>query len=398
MSRPPRPRTAWTELAKSVLWIPLYALPFGAFFSLLGGGRWRDFPAYYEVSAIFSASILLTLWVGEWFLEPRMLPRPAEGRRPVPPIIAFHGSLAIVGSVVGALIVRATLVPAFLGSGRGIVVFLVFTLLFCALFMGLAMASRFYRDSIERARAEGEMNQARRIQRSFLITQFPTRPRLEVHALNLSSRQVSGDFYDVVPARDDAFLVAIADVAGKGVPAALLSSMLQASLRTQAHSIPSVAAIMGNINRMVYRSTTVQQFATFFLARIDERRMRLAFTNAGHNFPLVFRRGGERVTLERGGTVVGVLENAAFEEGELELCAGDRVVMYTDGVSEAANVTGELFGEERLIALIDALPADLPARDVVDRILEGVRAFLDGVEAGDDITVMVLRVLDAPAV
>jgi sigma-B regulation protein RsbU (phosphoserine phosphatase) len=174
--------------------------------------------------------------------------------------------------------------------------------------------------------------------------------------------------------------------------------MLQASLRTQAHSIPSVAAIMGNINRMVYRSTTVQQFATFFLARVDERRMRLAFTNAGHNFPLVFRRGGERVTLERGGTVVGVLEDAAFEEGEMDLRAGDRVVMYTDGVSEAANAAGELFGEERLIALIDALPADLPARDVVDRILGGVRAFLDGVEAGDDITVMVLRVLDAPAV
>jgi sigma-B regulation protein RsbU (phosphoserine phosphatase) len=316
----------------------------------------------------------------------------------VPQIIAFHGSLAIAGSIIGALIVRATLVPAFLGSGRGVIIFLVFTLLFCALFMGLALASRFYRDSIERARAEGELNQARRIQRSFLITQFPTLPRLEVHALNLSSRQVSGDFYDVVPASDDAFLVAIADVAGKGVPAALLSSMLQASLRTQAHSIPSVAAIMGNINRMVYRSTTVQQFATFFLARVDERRMRLAFTNAGHNFPLVFRRGGERVTLERGGTVVGVLEDAAFDEGEMDLRAGDRVVMYTDGVSEAANAAGELFGEERLIALIDALPADLPARDVVDRILGGVRAFLDGVEAGDDITVMVLRVLDAPAI
>ena len=119
---------------------------------------------------------------------------------------------------------------------------------------------------------------------------------------------MSGDFYDVVVAGEDSYLLAIADVAGKGVPAALLSSMLQASLRTQAMTSSGVGDVLSNINTLVYRSTAVQQFATFFLARIEERTMRMAFSNAGHNFPVVFRRGGERVMLERGGTVVGGLE------------------------------------------------------------------------------------------
>jgi sigma-B regulation protein RsbU (phosphoserine phosphatase) len=189
------------------------------------------------------------------------------------------------------------------------------------------------------------------------------------------------------------FLLAIADVAGKGVPAALLSSMLQASLRTQAHQVPSAAAILGNINTLVYRSTSVHQFATFFLARVEEDRMRLAYSNAGHNYPIVFRQDGRIETLEKGGTVVGILESAAFEEEEIALQPGDRLVFYTDGISEAANAKGELFGEDRLCRLVTGLPADLTARETTERILDDVRGFLDGVEAGDDMTVMVLRVL-----
>jgi serine phosphatase RsbU (regulator of sigma subunit) len=92
--------------------------------------------------------------------------------------------------------------------------------------------------------------------------------------------------------------------------------------------------------------------------------------------------------------VVGILESAAFEEAEIALQPGDRVVFYTDGISEAANARGELFGEERLCSLVAGLPSDLPARETTERILEGVRGFLDGVEAGDDMTLMVLRVLE----
>src|SRR6185369_2760707 len=134
--------------------------------------------------------------------------------------------------------------------------------------------------------ADQELTLARRIQRSFLLESFPQRPRLEVHATNISSREVSGDFYDVVPVADNGLLLAVADVSGNGVPAALLSSMLQASVRTQAGATPSVSAMMGRINSLACQRTATGQFATFFLAWIDERTMRLHYTNAGHNQPI----------------------------------------------------------------------------------------------------------------
>ena len=235
---------------------------------------------------------------------------------------------------------------------------------------------------------------ARRIQHSFLPSEFPDLKRLEFFALNVPSRQVSGDFYDVVPAADGTHLLAIADVAGKGVPAALLSSMLQASLRTQAGDPRTVAETLGRINALVYRSTTVSQFATFFLARVEERTLRLSYANAGHNVPVIFGAGGSRRMLDRGGTVVGILESATYEEETVELAPGDRVVLYTDGISEAANAAGEMFGEDRLYQTVERLPRDLDARGMARGILDAVGKFLDGVEPGDDMTVMVLRVLE----
>jgi sigma-B regulation protein RsbU (phosphoserine phosphatase) len=296
---------------------------------------------------------------------------------------------------VAAFLIHFTIMPGFLGSARQVATLAMFCILFSALGILVAWAAVFYRRAIDRAKSEEELTVARRIQRSFLLSHFPAMPRLEVHALNVSSRQVSGDFYDVVSAGDSAFLLAIADVAGKGVPAALLSSMLQASLRTQANTPATVSAILSNINSLVYRSTEVHQFATFFLARIEEDRLRMSYSNAGHNHPLVFRRDGACLPLDRGGTVVGIMEGTRFDEDEVELRPGDRVIFYTDGISEAANPGGELFGEERLCQLVSGLPEDLSARETTERIMEGVRGFLDGTDAGDDMTLMVLRVLDS---
>lgn len=249
------------------------------------------------------------------------------------------------------------------------------------------------RDREQAARFEQELRLAQQIQRSFLMTEFPPLPQFDVHAVALPSKEVGGDFYDLVPTGDGAFVVAIADVAGKGVPAALMSSMLQASLRTQAASIPSVAEILRNINALVYRGTQIHQFATFFLARINGHALELTFSNAGHNFPVVLRADGTQRTLERGGTVLGILESIQLEEDRVVLAAGDRVVLYTDGLTEAEGPDGELFGEARLYSLLSSLPAHLSAREMADRILEEQRRFTGGAEASDDTTIMVLRVL-----
>jgi len=202
----------------------------------------------------------------------------------------------------------------------------------------------------------------------------------------------------VVPTGDGGYLLAIADVSGKGMPAALLSAMLQASLRTQASSVASLGAILRNINSLLYRSTATHQFATFFLARIDGEALRLRFSNAGHNWPVVMRPGGERVFLERGGTILGIMEHADYEEDQVALRPGDRLVFYTDGISEAMNADGELFGEQRLCEVMDAIPRDLPAREVAERMLAALREFLGEMEPQDDMTLLVVRVLEpAPA-
>lgn len=377
---------------------PLWAIPFGLFFGVIFGTGWDGIRSAYLMSLVFAYSIGLLLWAMERFILPRT---PAARWEPGQGLLVYHVALymgtSIAGSFIAALILRLTVAPGFLGSTRSIAAFGMFTLLFTILISGLAYAIVFYKKSLDRARADQELNLARRIQRSFLISQFPSMPRLEVHAVNVSSKQVSGDFYDVVPASDDAFLIAIADVAGKGVPAALLTSMLQASLRTQAPSVRSAAAILTAINQLVHRSASEHQFATFFLARVDEPRMLLTYSNAGHNFPIVYRRDGSRLELDRGGTVVGILESAAYEEDVVHLKPGDRVLLYTDGINEAENAMGEQFGEERIHRTIASLPADAPAREVVERLLADVRDFLAGVEPGDDMTLLVLRVLDDPA-
>jgi sigma-B regulation protein RsbU (phosphoserine phosphatase) len=244
------------------------------------------------------------------------------------------------------------------------------------------------------ARFEEELNLARQIQRTSLLSEFPPVPRCDVHAVYRPSKHVGGDFYDVVPTGDGGYLVAIADVSGKGVPAALLSAMLQASLRTQAGTVSSPAAVLRNINTLLYHSTATHQFATFFLAHLDGANLRMSFSNAGHNWPVVLRKSGERVYLERGGTILGILEGAAYEEDHVALEPGDVVVLYTDGISEASTVNGDQFGDARLCDFVHGLPAGLTAREVADHVFGAVHEFLGDVEPQDDMTLLVLRVLE----
>ena len=251
------------------------------------------------------------------------------------------------------------------------------------------------RDRLKVARIEEELNLAHQIQQTFLKSDFPALPRCEIYAINLPSRQVGGDYYDVVTAPDGSFLVAIADVAGKGVPAALLSSMLQAALRTQASSVGSPAEILRNVNSLVYRSTAVHQFATFFLAHVSADGRRMTYSNAGHNWPVLLRRNGERQWLKCGGTILGIMENVAMEEAAFELAAGDVLVFYTDGISEATNVDGELYGEDRLVEFVSSLPPALNPEAIAQGILREVERHLGRLEAQDDRTLVVLRVQEA---
>ena len=215
-----------------------------------------------------------------------------------------------------------------------------------------------------------------------------------MHAVNLPSRQVGGDYYDVVPAADGSFLVAIADVAGKGVPAALLSSMLQAALRTQAGGATPVSTILRNVNALVYRSTAMQQFASFFLARVHadgqphdvlQRRAQLAGAAAPQ------RRGA--AAGPRRARCSGIMEDVALEHATIDLEPGDVLVLYTDGISEATNGDGELFGETRVADFVRDLPHDAQrAGQSASGCSRRSSCHLGPVEAQDDRTLVVLRV------
>jgi serine phosphatase RsbU (regulator of sigma subunit) len=264
--------------------------------------------------------------------------------------------------------------------------------------MGVSLQNALLlRDRLSVARMEEELHLAQQIQQTFLRTDFPPLPRCEVHAVNLPSRQVGGDYYDIVACPDGAFFVAIADVAGKGVPAALLSSMLQAALRTQAGTDLPVSSILRNVNSLVYRSAATTQFATFFLARVDREGRQLTYCNAGHNWPVLLRRSGEVLRLDRGGLLLGMFEDVAMEHATETLGAGDVLVLYTDGISEATNRDGELFGEGRVADFVRELPPALPARDIGERLLAEVQHHLGPMEAQDDRTLVVLRVTEGAA-
>ncbi len=397
MPRSRKPASPLADLAHLLWQVPVYAMPFALFFMFVDGlgitpGRLLG---YWLAAMVFTAAINALIFLGRHLVEPRLAERFRDDPRGPWYTAAMYLAASMAGAVLAAVILNFTLIPGLLMHARGVVLLLVYTLLFGALFVGLALAMNYYRSAMDRAGSERELQLARRIQRSFLLSEFPARARLEVHAVNVSSREVSGDTYDVVPIASDGLLLAIADVSGKGVPAALLSSMLQASLRTQAAVGSSPAAMTRIINALACQRAATAQFATCFLAVVDEPTLTLRYTNAGHNFPVLLRADGSRELLETGGLVVGMMEGLPYEEGAVQLATGDRLLLYTDGVSEAANASGEMFGEDRLYALLDDLPGSLPAEGIVHRVLEGVSAFLGGTEAGDDITVMALRVLPA---
>lgn len=391
-----RPRNRLEAVLRTLLAPILYSIPAAVFFGTLFGRGAGGYVLAFKMSLVFAYVVSLAM-MAAGRLHQRVFP----GDRDTTPmtsrsvlIAVYYMVTSIAASFVGATLIHFTILPGFLGSPRQFLIAGMFALLFSVLAMAVVYAWVFYHRALDRARSEEELKLARRIQRAFLLSDFPELPGLEVHAVNLSSRQVSGDFYDVVPAGPGAWLLAIADVSGKGVPAALLTSMLQASLRTQAESGGRVAAILAAINRLVVRSAPAGKFATVFLARLDLDPLRLTYSNAGHNHPVLHRRDGRRRPLASGGTVVGMMDGPPFAEETVALEPGDRLVMFTDGVSEAENAAGAMYGEDRLHDLVAGLPASLGAREVSDRILADVNAFLGGAEAGDDITLLVLCVLE----
>ncbi len=239
-------------------------------------------------------------------------------------------------------------------------------------------------------RMEDDLGRAAEIQKRLLPASDPRLAGFEVSGGNLPCYEVGGDYYDFVPLGDDRLVVAIADVSGKGMGAALLMASLRAALHAEVRPGFEPADAAARLNDFLHRSSEVSSFATFFLGDLDRRTGVLRYVNAGHNPPFVLRAGGTVESLPPSGFALGMFAGARYAPGAVTLGPGDLAVLFTDGIPEARDRGGTEFTEERLRRLA-AERRGLPAADLARMILDEAHAFGCGCEPCDDITVVVIK-------
>ena len=242
-----------------------------------------------------------------------------------------------------------------------------------------------------RERAQRELEIAREVQERLFPQDYPPLPGVEYAGACRPALGVGGDYYDFIKFSDSELGIAIGDVSGKGIPAALLMATLRAYLRGQTIRRDSdLGAMMANLNRLVYESSAPNRYATFFYAQYETTTRVLQYVNAGHNPPMIFRTSGEVIRLDVGGPVIGLIEGCVYEQGQVTLEPGDVFVAYTDGVSEAMNVDHEEWGEDQLAAT--TLPArSVNCQELIVRIMRAADGFVAGAPQHDDMTLVVVR-------
>jgi serine phosphatase RsbU (regulator of sigma subunit) len=252
--------------------------------------------------------------------------------------------------------------------------------------------ARLAEKEVRLAVVQEQLRLARQIQLGLLPRAAPALPGYDVAGASHPAQEIGGDYYDFIPLAEGRWALALGDVSGKGLPASLLMANLQATLRGQAHYNPGARDCLAWANRLLFRSTDPEKFATCFYAVLDPAAHTLDYANAGHERPLLFGGddGAAPRRLIRGGLMLGALAEWSYQSETVPLAPGDLVVCYSDGVTDARNADGEEFGEARLIDLVRAArPA--PAAVVLERIVAAVQAHVAGAPQFDDLTLVVLR-------
>jgi sigma-B regulation protein RsbU (phosphoserine phosphatase) len=249
--------------------------------------------------------------------------------------------------------------------------------------------AKLHREILEKRRLEAEIELARRIQVTFLPDVLPEIPGYEVSAINIPSEEVSGDYYDVICVAPGQWGLVIADVFGKGIPASLVMASFRASLLAEIRNNYAISTIMKKVNRLIWESVEPERCVTACYGVLDTKAKVLTYSNAGHLYPILVRRG-EVHRLDKGGLLLGALEGGAYEEGRVHLRPGDLLLFFTDGLTEAEDASGDPFGEDRLIEFARSV-IDLPGPDVVERIHRRISEF-SGAKLADDFTLVTLKV------
>lgn len=250
---------------------------------------------------------------------------------------------------------------------------------------------RLFKEALEKQKLEEELQIAKEIQKNLLPKFLPQIPEIEFAADSIPSKQIGGDYYDILQISDTLYTVAIGDVSGKGVPAALLMANLQAFLKVTAKQNLPIDEATGLINNLITENTSDGRFITFFWLTLDAAAKKLHYVNAGHNPPLFIREGKIR-HLDKGGIIFGVAPTMMpYAVEEVSLQKDDLIVLFTDGVTEAKNPDDDEFSDERFESLI-LKSANAGANELMKIIKDDVREFVKGTPQSDDITVVILKV------
>jgi len=249
---------------------------------------------------------------------------------------------------------------------------------------------RLFKEELEKLKLEEELELAKDIQRNLLPGKLPEFNNFEIAATNISSKQVGGDYYDVISLDDNKFAIAIADVSGKGVPAALLMANIQAFLKTICRQGIPIDTATGLINDLLCENITDGKFITFFWALVDENNQTIKYVNAGHNPPLLVRNS--KITkLGKGGMVLGVMKTQdPYISETVELMKGDVLVLFTDGITEAMDSSKNEYSDERLEQLVQNIYKK-SAQEILFDIQTDVQNFSKGTVQSDDITLLILK-------
>ncbi len=250
--------------------------------------------------------------------------------------------------------------------------------------------ARLFEQAVAAERMEQELQKAAELQNHLLPGDGPQIPGYMVYGSSISCRAVGGDYYDYIEMPAGRIAIGLGDVAGKGLPAALLMTSFQASLRALSELDLPPGDTISRLNRLLCRALPDNRFVTFFYAVLDPSTRKLQFVNAGHNPPSVIRANGKRESLGQNGPPLGMFEESTYSMGELELGPGELLVCYSDGISEAENLKGEEFSEERLTALVENRRT-LPPVEIVQHVNSVLNDYCRGTNQQDDITLVVLK-------
>jgi serine phosphatase RsbU (regulator of sigma subunit) len=256
----------------------------------------------------------------------------------------------------------------------------------------IAMAEKMAERMEADRRAAQEMEIARQVQAKLLPQQAPALATFDCAGNCIQTRAVGGDYYDFLDLGAGRLGLVLADISGKGISAALLMANLQANLRSQyALALEDIPRLLRSVNRLFYKNTETQHYATAFFAVYDDETRTLRYVNCGHNAPMLLRASGEAERLEGTATVLGLFEQWDCEVGQRRLFPGDVLAIYTDGVTESVGAGDEEYGEIRLLRALEA-NRSRSARELMDAVIGDVQRFSVG-EQADDLTLVIARVL-----